>query len=190
VQGLVGEGLALREGCPAWSFRSTTYNYRQGKYIMTSVRNHPPLDDISRAMLTHAFLKQFQFFSPRHALVSVVAGARCRICARVFAPPTSPFPARYCGGSFCSQFPDEPWSRALVTACVQLQDEFRDYYWTRTRAPNWKRREDLTADQTWWWDTMNVFQQVCEVSLAVLGPRWWDLLVTKRYRSGTFLLQA
>lgn len=129
-------------------------------------------------------------FHPEHTLVSVLAGARCRVCARVHAPPDSPSPDRYCGGAFCSQYLSDPEFLALVALRVGMQNNVYHYRKeTRTPNPLLLHREDLTLEKKWWWDSVIVFHRACEVSLDMLGPRWRDLLA-KGYGSGTFLLYA
>jgi hypothetical protein len=155
---------------------------------MTSIPERPPLVEILQQMEYHPFLKHRQFH-PEHALVSILAGARCRVCARVFAPPNTPHQPLYCGGAFCSQFPSDPAFLAFVAICEGMQNNFY-HYWRAYRAPNRRQRNDLTIEQAWWWDSMNVFHRACWDSLRVLGPRLRNLLVTQGNGSGMFLLHA
>lgn len=163
----------------------TTYNTDN----MTTILNHPPLGDVLRQMEFDPDLEGLTFH-PEHTLVSVLAGARCRVCARVFAPPNSPSPARFCGGAFCSQYPSDPEFRALVKLCLGMQNNVY-HYRKETRPPNplLLHRKDLTLEQKWLWDSVIVFHRACEVSLNLLGPRLRDLLA-KGYGSGLCLLYA
>ena len=144
------------------------------------------LADHAKEMESHE-LYQSASYRPQHALVSVNAGVRCRVCARVFGSANGPFQGLYCGGTICASFPRNAMFLAFVALCVQMQDDLYAHCVSRRGAP--EQLGGLTAHQQWWWGTMLVFEQACERSLDVLGPRWRDLLA-QSWGIGTFLLHT
>jgi hypothetical protein len=72
-----------------------------------------------------------------------------------------------------------------VATCVGLQDAFYDHL-LENGGHLFEKLQGLTAHQEWWWVTLNVFRQACELSPDILGPRWRELLA-QHYGSGTFL---
>ncbi|KAF1930427.1 uncharacterized protein M421DRAFT_3496 [Didymella exigua CBS 183.55] len=105
-------------------------------------------------------------FRPTHALVSIAAGPRCRVCAHIhqFLGGT------LCGGHFCIAYrPDDAEFSFLIHVLCCLQDRYK--LWCQQNLNRaWAPVSSLGGAEAWWWEMVNVFYSQCERSLSNVGP--------------------
>lgn len=106
-------------------------------------------------------------FRPAHALISISAGPRCRVCARLHHDPSA---GVLCGGHLCSTYrPGDAAFAALVRNLCVLQDHFK-IWCEQNLNRTWVPVAGLRGSGPWWWAMMHILFSQCERSLAHIGP--------------------